>query len=310
MSELIAQFHFLRPAALLLVVPVIAIWWFWQRQSDPLAGWRKQIDPDLLEALVDGSRSSARGGVKWVLAGWLIAAVLIAGPTWRLEPSPFAEDATPLLVLLKADVSMDTPDPAPSRLERAHLKIADLAEARKGQPLGLVAYAGSAHLVLPPTRDTGVVAEMAVEIDPTIMPVPGDRLDLALQEAARVLERADRGGSVVVVTDEVDTDPAALREVAGEFNFPIQFLQIRSPETPVEEGFGNAARILRASVETMSVDDRDIDSLVRRAARAPVAQGGDGADRWEESGYWLLPLLAAILLFSFRRTKDSREALA
>lgn len=304
MSELISQFHFLRPTALLLAVPVIVIWWFWQRGSDPLEGWRKQIAPDLLQALVEGKESSARGPVKWVLAGWLLAVVLIAGPTWRLEPSPFAEDATPLLVLLKADVSMDTPDPAPSRLKRAHLKIADLANARKGQPLGLIAYAGSAHVVLPPTRDTDVVAEMANEISPAIMPVSGDRLDLALREATRVLGRADRGGTVVVITDEVDTDPAALREAARQFDYPVQFLQIRSPETPVAQSFSSAAKTLRASVEVLSVDDRDIESIVRRAARAPVAQSGDGSDRWEDSGYWFLPLLGILLLFSFRRTES------
>ena len=61
---------------------------------------------------------------------------------------------------------MESPDPAPSRIERAHLKIADLADIRKGQPLGLIAYAGSSHLVLPPTRDTAVVAQMAAEISP------------------------------------------------------------------------------------------------------------------------------------------------
>ena len=31
---------------------VIGLWWLWQRRSDPLRGWREQMDPDLLEALV------------------------------------------------------------------------------------------------------------------------------------------------------------------------------------------------------------------------------------------------------------------
>ena len=70
----------------------------------------------------------------------------------------------------------------------ARLKIADFAAERTGQPLGLVAYAGSAHLVLPPTRDTSVVATMAAEISPAIMPKRGD--DLA---GALVARRADAG---------------------------------------------------------------------------------------------------------------------
>lgn len=155
------DFHFIRPFVLLLVPIVVALWWIWQRSSDPLRGWREQMDPELLSALTVSGGASGRGPVWAILAGWLLAVIAIAGPTWRLEPSPFADDASPMMILLKADSSMERPDPAPSRMERARLKINDLAEARKGQPLGLIAYAGSAHLVLPPTRDTVAVAEMA-----------------------------------------------------------------------------------------------------------------------------------------------------
>ncbi|MEM6279124.1 MAG: VWA domain-containing protein [Verrucomicrobiota bacterium] len=306
MSEFLTQFHFLRPLAFLLLVPVFLTWWFWQKQTDPLRGWKKQIAPDLLDALLVGKQYNGRGPARWLLAGWTLLVVLIAGPTSRLEPSPFAEDASPLLILLKADVSMDTPDPAPSRMERAQLKVADLAEVRKGQPLGLVAYAGSAHLVLPPTRDTAVVAEMAAEITPEIMPVAGDRLDLALMEAARILGQAEAGGSIVVMVDLVDTDPASLREASSNSDYPIQFLHIAAVDAPAEETVNAAAKVLRAPVERMRVDDRDVEAVVRQAAATPVSQSGEETERWEESGYWLLPVLGVLLLASFRR-KETEE---
>ena len=47
--ESIANFHFIRPAWLLLAPVAIVIWWFWRRSSEPLRGWRRQIDPDLLK---------------------------------------------------------------------------------------------------------------------------------------------------------------------------------------------------------------------------------------------------------------------
>ncbi len=308
MRELIANFHFIRPTMLLFAIVVIALWWVWQRRSDTLRGWRKQIDPDLLKALLVGRESSLRGPARWVLLVWLLAVVAIAGPTWRLEPSPFAEDTTPLIIILKADVSMDTPDPAPSRMERAHLKIADLANARKGQPLGLIAYAGSAHLVLPPTRDTAVVAEMATEISPAIMPVPGDRLDLALEKAAQVLTNGEAGGSVLVVADLVDTDAQALSTLGKKFPFPVQFLQIQSADAPRDDSLPDAAKVLRAGVEMLTVDDGDINAIVRRASSTPVAQTGEQGNRWEESGYWFLPLMGLILLASFRREKNEEAS--
>lgn len=309
MNAMFANFHFIRPVALLLLPFVVGIWWLWQRHSDPLRGWRDQIDPELMEALIVGRDATSRLAAQLLLAGWLLATVAIAGPTWRLEPSPFADDSTPLMILLKADISMETPDPAPSRLERARLKIADLAEARRGQPLGLIAYAGSAHLVLPPTRDTATVAQMAAEISPQIMPTPGDRLDLALNLADLVLAEGKQGGSIVVVADAVDTELAALQTLAKDFSFPVQFLAINSPESWQNDSLRAAARTLKATVEPIDVEGGDVAAIVRRASSVPVAQRGEEGERWQESGYWLVPLVGLFVLMMFRR-EENKEVLA
>lgn len=305
MTSLAANFHFIRPGWLLLAPVVVVVWWLWRRGSDPLRGWYQQITPALLEALLVGSRSATARPARWTLAAWLLANVAIAGPTWRLEPSPFADDATPLMVLLKADVSMEQPDPAPSRLERAHLKIADLAEARKGQPLGLMAYAGSAHLVLPPTRDTAIVARMAAEISPNIMPAPGDRLDLALREAARVLTESHQEGSIMVFADTVDTDLVSLQSIAKGYGFPVQFLAINSPESSQNDALRAAARTFRARVELLTVDNKDIATIVRHAAHTPTARHGEQGEHWQEAGYWLLPPVGLVVLVSFRRKEEA-----
>ncbi len=300
--------HFIRPGWLLLAPLAVALWWLWRRRSDPLRGWREQIAPDLLEALVVGRESIKSGNARWLLVAWLVAIVAIAGPTWRLEPSPFADDVTPLMILLKADVSMMQPDPAPSRLERARLKIADLGEARKGQPLGLIAYAGSAHLVLPPTRDTATVAQMAAEISPDIMPISGDRLDLALREAVRVLAEGQSGGGIVVLADAVDTDPAALAALRKEFSIPVQFLAINAPESSQSDSLRAAAKTLGADVEQIDVEGKDIAAIVRHAASAPIAKRGQQGERWQEAGYWLVPLIGLIVLASFRREESEEES--
>ena len=295
----LADFHFIRPWFLLLAPPALLLWWLWRRGADPLRGWREQIAPELLAVLVVGQESSLRRSATGLLVAWLVAVFAVAGPTWRLEPSPFTDDASPLMILLKADAGMEQPDLEPSRLERARLKIADLAGARKGQPLGLIAYAGSAHLVLPPTRDTAVVAQMAAEISPDIMPVPGDRLDLALREAARILAEGQQGGSIVVLADAVDADPAALQELS--LGNPVQFLAVNIQGSSEDDSLRAAARILDAGVEALDIKDRDVAAIVRHSARTPSAMQGEQGGRWQEAGYWLVPLLAVIVLASCRR---------
>lgn len=292
------SFQFLRPAALLLAPFVVVLWWHWQRRSDPLRGWRTQVDPELLEALADRPRA-ARSRPWPLLLSWIMAVIAIAGPSWSPEPSPFAEDATPLVILLKADLSMDTADPAPSRMERARLKIRDLAAGRKGQPLGLIAYAGSAHLVLPPTKDTGAVATMAAEISPEIMPEPGARLDLAIDRAARLLE--NQSGSLLVITDTAGGAPPGLTQSFRKAGSPyVQILAITTPGSPAD-ALEPIARALDANVVAMTTDDNDIHEIVRNAARPPVARNPDGNIRRRDDGYVLVPFIAALALLPFRR---------
>lgn len=304
MNEIITNFHFIRPGWLLLLPVVILVWIRWQRRADPLSGWRQQIAPELLNALTQGRESIRRGPAVTILAIWFIALIAIAGPTWRLEPNPLAEDSSPLMILLKADVSMESPDPAPSRLERAHLKIADLAEARPGEPLGLIAYAGSAHLVLPPTSDTAVVSQMAAEVSPEIMPLAGDRLDLALAAAQKVLSQSGKGGSILILADSVQNAPASL---SGISDFPVAFLSINSPGSDQEQSLRAAAKALRAKVEPLSTKDEDISALIRLADRQPVAKSDEPGASWEEAGYWITPLVALLLLSTFRRETRSQE---
>lgn len=303
--QMLSDFHFIRPYGLLLVPLVAGLWWLWQRRTQPLRGWQQQMAPHLLEALTVGNSSAHLLSGRLLLSAWLLAALAIAGPTWRLEPSPFADDATPLLILLKADESMSPPGSAFSgQLERARMKIADLAAARSGQPLGLIAYAGSAHLVLPPTRDTAVVSSMAKEISPEIMPEPGDRLDLALDEAVRVLNQGQQGGSIVIIADSVHTDPATLKAWSGSHTLPMQFLALCQPGSSEERRVVDAASLLGAQVEPLDVEGKDIAEIIRRAAKPPVARQGGESGRRQDAGYALVPVIALLMLASFRRTKQ------
>jgi len=272
--------------------------------SDLLRGWRQAMDPELLEAMTVGQGTNSRRKEILVLAASVLAVVAVAGPAWRLEPSPFAGDPAPVMVLLRADVSMSRDDLTPSRMQRSQLKVHDLAEGREGGSLGLLAYAGSAHLVLPPTKDAGVVASMASHISPEIMPEPGDDLAAAIAGAKRSLK--ETGGSLVIVADDaVALTSSALEQAAEGPRLAIHFLAITRDGTPELEALRQAARQLHAEVTLMTADDTDIKKILNEVSgvRGSVsAENGEG--RWAEDGWYLLPIIALLMLPLFRREEQ------
>ena len=208
------------------------------------------------------------------------------------------------MLVLRAGETMDQSDLLPTRMERARLKVADFAAARKGQPLGLVTYAGSAHLVLPPTAcHTKVVATMATEIGPEIMPKPGDDLASALRLAERTL--GDVGGSIIAVSDMVaESNDAALADFRAECNVPVYYLAVGRSDTPEIDSIRRAAEATRGEVTLITTDSADVESLVRKTARAFVSTSAEDGARWAESGWFLVPLLALLSLSAFRRVRD------
>lgn len=303
MSAFVDNVHLLRPWGLLLVVPAFVLWWLARQAADTTRRWSQVIDPALLRALVVGGAGGARFGPHdLLLLAWLATALAVAGPTWQREPSPFAEQAPPAMIVLKVTPSMATPDLAPTRIDRARQKLADLLKARDGMPAGLVAYSGSAHLVLPPTADAAVLVGMADALSPAIMPREGDRLADAVALAAKVLRDGGQGGSIVVIADTVAPGQTeALRQIAN--HPPIVFFAV-APQAAVDADASLAAavRALDAREIATTIDNADVAAIARRLADAPgVAAGSSEAERWKEAGYWLVPVIALIGLLWFRR---------
>jgi len=232
------------------------------------------------------------GSLRWriaphdlLLVGWIVGAIAIAGPAWQREPSPFADAERPLMIVLKVTPSMTTHDLAPSRLDRARQKIADLLKAHDGMPAGLIAYSGSAHLVLPPTPDRGIVLDLAHALSPAIMPREGDKLDEAVALADRILREGGQGGSILVVADGV---------MPGQtFDAPFTVLAMLPEPTPLP--------VVDQRVVRTTVDDADIKALSRRFVTAGAPSAPGEGERWQEAGYWLTPLLALLVIGWFRR---------
>src|SRR5262245_11752825 len=130
---MIGDFHFLRPYWLLAALPVAALLWWIRSRADARRAWRGIVAPHLLSHLLTGHEERSRfGPVLGLGIGWLIAIVALAGPTWRRQPQPLADDVAALAIVVKVAPSMKTEDVQPDRLSRSVLKIHDLLAERPG----------------------------------------------------------------------------------------------------------------------------------------------------------------------------------
>jgi Ca-activated chloride channel family protein len=220
---MIQTFHFLRPWCLGLLIPHVLVFCQLARRNPPLKAWSAVCDAFLLTQLVHYSGQKNR---YFLLSGLFISIacviVSMAGPAWSKYPVPSYAQILPRVVVLDMSSAMLERDLAPDRLTRAKFKLHDLLGGANSKQFsrgsvagqwGFVVFTSEPFVVSPLTEDTKTIDTLLENISPSIMPVTGYRLDLALEEAATVIHQAGlQQGQLLVLTAE--TPNAAAMEVA------------------------------------------------------------------------------------------------
>ncbi|MEE9878190.1 MAG: VWA domain-containing protein [Stenotrophomonas maltophilia] len=147
------------------------------------------VDAHLLpHLLAAGARRRVR--LPWaVLLGWTLAALAMAGPSWRQQAQPMFQASAPLLVVLDLSSRINATDLPPSRLLQARAKVGELLRARQGGQVGLVVYAEDAYTVAPLTDDGSNVALYLDALSPDVMPRDGQRADRGIDWATRLMRQ-------------------------------------------------------------------------------------------------------------------------
>jgi Ca-activated chloride channel family protein len=312
--EALHNFHFLRPWLLLLLLPAAGIIGYSWRK-DGRRGMQALIAKHLLAHLLVGAgRRNRRSPLLLLAVFWGIGILAVAGPTWKKEATPFTQDAAALVIVLKVTPSMTAKDIQPSRLTRATQKIHDLLKLRPGAKTALIAYAGSSHLVMPFTVDPRIIDMFSQALDPDVMPDAGDDPAAALAQAAALLMQAGLGGSILLIADSLPLSQlAAMEQVRRQTGIPVHFYAMAAPKgvrvppdsppaPPLDlDAWDKAAATVGADVTAVTVDDADVEKLARRIGTSLSAARQDQGQRWQDMGYWLLPVLLLLALCCARR---------
>lgn len=331
------SFFFLRPLWLLLLIPIVVLLWHLlqgnrTRVSTP---WQRLVDPHLLQYLV--VQSDSGNARRWhatlhiaVLGAALLAATLaLAGPTWQRNRLPTYKARIPVVMVLSLAQSMNATDLSPNRLTRAEHKVRDILKRSKGGDLALVVYSDQPFAATPLTSDAKVIRDMLPELSTSLMPVLGNRLDLAIEQAATLLTQAGaRQGQILVLADDAGEHPelgikAAAKAADDGYRISVlgvgtdagAALQTASGKTITDRaGQGYTTRLAAAELTEIAIageghfalltpDASDLDTLLAdtpaTGISTPQLEPALHADAWNDMGYWLLiiPLLLAPLAF-------------
>ncbi|WP_028627889.1 VWA domain-containing protein [Metapseudomonas resinovorans] len=322
----LSAFHFLRPLWLLLIVPGVLLPLAWLRRHD----LKRQLDgiiaPHLVEHLVITPHDDQRLRPVHLLGALLVlGGIAAAGPTWQQDIPDFLDNRAPLILAVDLSPSMDADDVPPTRLAAARHKLHDLIQRRAGPRTALIAYAGSAHLVLPATEDPVLLDTFLQALDTGLMTQPGKDV-LGVIDQARVLLDAEKApGTLVLVTDGADPDQfeAISKRLEGG-DLQVLVLAVGSQDgglvrdakgqprvaadgRPVQASFDEdalkrLADAANAPLGSLTLNEDDLDWIELHAQRHFEAVQGDGQQvHWKDAGYWLCWPLALIAFFCVRR---------
>ncbi len=181
--------------------------WLERRRAQRLARF---VSPVMLDRISIGYRQALRRPLNYlVLLGALALFLAMAGPHWGSDATAQARGSREFLILLDTSESMNAVNPAPSRLERARRKIADLVLKNPADRFGLIAFSGGAALQCPLTNDHAYFMTVLHAVDTDTLSEEGTDIEAALYEAAKIFSGdatsgAASGGSgraVLLVSD-------------------------------------------------------------------------------------------------------------
>ncbi|MEU4835635.1 VWA domain-containing protein [Streptosporangium sp. NPDC023615] len=224
----------------LLVVPLILAVREWARRRRRRAAVRVTSIALVRVALPGRTRWTRRIPAALFVAGLALLGVGAARPQASV---PVPQTSVTILLALDTSGSMCSTDVDPNRLTAARKAAAEFIESQRGGPrIGLVTFAGSAGLLVPPTDDTDALVEALEGLTVARGTAIGQAVLTSIDAIAEVdpsvastgatpgaAQAGYAGAAIVVLTDGANTqgvDPkvaareAALRRVRV---FPIGF---------------------------------------------------------------------------------------
>lgn len=222
----------------------------------------------------------------------IASAILIGGALLDASMRP-NRPATrgPVILILDASGSMLVDDVGPRRLDLQRAIAEDFVALAPDLPIGVVAFAGRAFSLTPPTRDRDAISMYLSTLDPTIVTQTGSALGAAIRQGVSLLAGSDgtvRGGTIILFGDGDETGDRATTldaaDLAGQNGIAVHAVGIGTrrggpvPALDLTTGTSNGYLRDRAGDVRLSVLGEDLmrDMAARSAGGMYFAATGSG----------------------------------
>ncbi len=317
MMEFLPQL--LRPFWLLILpLPIWLLWRLWHRQRQ-IGRWQRLLPEAFHAALL--TRGRLRNSRRpWLVLGaaWLLACLALLGPSWQQAEQPSLSRADPLVVLLDTTPAMLAADVRPTRLEQAKHEILDLLQTRPDAQTAVVAFAGSAHTLVPLTNDIATTQNLLDALQPELMPEPGHRADLAVAHGIGLLVQGghERGRLLLIGSQLDERERSAIATLLEDSSVQLLILGIGTEQgAPIaredgsfmkddngailiprldDSGLRRFASEVGGRYQQARLDESDLHALGLLARTGEIVTRDDTTrlSAWLDQGHWLLlPLL-------------------
>ncbi|WP_412062143.1 VWA domain-containing protein [Rubrivirga sp. IMCC45206] len=209
------------------------------------------------------------------------AAIALAGPRAGTQLREGRQESLDLLIALDVSDSMRAEDVAPSRLDRAKLEIERIVEARRGDRVGLVVFAGDAFLQSPLTTDRGALRLFLNAADPEQVGVQGTDFARALRTAEAAFDAGadnDRRPRALLVVSDGEDHEGGLGAAADRLR--DNGVEILALGIGTDEG-GPVPEVYRGRRRGVKTDRTGAPVVSRFASGALDELAGDGLFRVE-----------------------------
>jgi Ca-activated chloride channel homolog len=287
------SFSFAQPLWLWLLLPIFSLLFrLWRSRVNAVSiAGQGVVAPHLARIFsLQTNKKANNQPIILSLMAAVFSVLALSSPQLNLS----GEDSikSPLIIALDLSDSMQNEQvDGFSHLQRSKLIIDQLLQKGINRPVSLIAFAGSAHQVLPISEQLALLRVYLGYLDASVMPSQGDDLNQLLLEINRIKDIQQLGYDLVILSDGFTVNQKAFVTESKDHHVLLLALNATAEEQGKE---------INAEVLTGKYLDSADNRLYQRL-NALIKDNESNNLRLTNIGYWLWYPVLLIMLYFFRR---------